>query len=325
MRLQSLIAVVVFIAGGASPAVAQRFSFERSFDVPGQSVLDVSTMQGKIEVTAGEPGRIVVLGNATVRVDWNVPANAAELARKVADNPPIQQDGQTLRLQPPSNPTEQRAVTVSYQVRVPPGTEVTATTESGETTIRGVSRAVTVHTQSGAIAVMQIGGATVVTTGSGSVTADGITGPLSVTTASSGITARALEGDLRIRTGSGSVDAAFAGDGAADVETGSSTIRLTGIRGRVTAVTRSGRVSLQGMPRQHWIVSNGSGGIDIETDASRLALDLNSGSGSVKVIGGAVDGSVAKRKVVGAIAGGGPLVRAASRSGSIVVRVGGSS
>src|SRR5215203_3467904 len=155
MHLQTLpIAAIVLISIGASPALAQRFSFERSFEVLGQSVLDVSTLHGKIEVTPGEPGRVVVVGTATVRVDWNVPANAADLARTVADNPPIQQDGQTLRWKTPSNPAEQRAVTVSYQVRVPPDTEVAATTESGETTIRGVSRRVTIRTQSGAIAVV---------------------------------------------------------------------------------------------------------------------------------------------------------------------------
>ena len=177
-----LLGVIVFIAGGSAPALAQRFTFERSFELSGPSAVDVRTIQGKIEVTAGEPGRIVVVGTATVRVDWNVPGNAADLARRVADNPPIRQDGQTLRLSPPSDPTDRRAVTISYQVRVPRETEVTATTESGETTIRGVSGAVTIQTQSGAITVMQVGGAAVVTTGSGAVTADGVAGSLSVTT-----------------------------------------------------------------------------------------------------------------------------------------------
>jgi hypothetical protein len=53
------------------------------------------------------------VGTATVRVDRNVPTNAA-LARHVADNPPIQRDGQTVTLRPPSDPAEQRAVTVSF-------------------------------------------------------------------------------------------------------------------------------------------------------------------------------------------------------------------
>ena len=44
-------------------------------------------------------------------------------------------------------------MTVSYEVRVPPETEVTAASESGATTVRGVARAVVIRTQSGAIDV----------------------------------------------------------------------------------------------------------------------------------------------------------------------------
>jgi DUF4097 and DUF4098 domain-containing protein YvlB len=318
-----MLGLVAISVGSASPALAQRFPFERSFDMTGPSALDVSTIRGKIEITAGEPGRIVVVGTATVRVDWNVPANAADLARKVADNPPIQREGQTVRLRPPSDATEQRAVTVSYQVRVPPETEVASTSESGATTVRGVSRAVVIRTQSGAIDVMQLGGAAVVTSGSGSVAAHGVTGSVTVTTSSSSITARSVAGDLRVRTTSGAVDAAMSGEGDADLETGSSAIRLSGIRGAVTVVTQSGRVSLQGVPRRDWVASARSGSVDVATESNvPFTVDASSGSGAVKVIGAAVQGSVSKRKVVGSIAGGGPLMKLASGSGSIVVRLG---
>ena len=325
MRLRTiLLGIITFTVGSASPAVAQRFPFERSFDVTGPSRLDVSTIRGRIEITAGDPGRIVVVGMATVRVDWNVPANAADLARRVANDPPIHRDGQTVTLRPPSDPAEQRAVTVSYVVRVPPETETTASSESGATTVRGVNRAVVIRTQSAAIDVMQLGSTAVVTTGSGSVTAEGVAGSLTITTSSSSITARAVAGDLRVRTKSGAVDAALSGEGNADVETGSSAIRLSGIRGAIIAATQSGRVSLQGVPRRDWNASAGSGSIDITTESPvPFTLDASSGSGSVKVIGASVEGSVSKRKVAGSIAGGGPLVKVFSRSGSIVVRSGG--
>jgi hypothetical protein len=71
------------------------------------------------------------------------------------------------------------------------------------------------------------------------------------------------------------------------------------------------------------MVTAGSGSIDIATASSAtFALDA-SGGGSVKVIGPDVQGSVSKRKVVGTIAGGGPLMKVVSRSGSVVLRVGG--
>ena len=325
MRLRTtLFGIVAFSVGSASPAVAQRFPFERSFEVTGPSVLDVSTIRGKIAVTAGEPGRIVVMGTVTVRVDWNVPANAAELARHVADNPPIQRDGQTVKLRPPTEPAERRAVTVSYDVRVPPETAVTTASESGATTVRGVAGAVVIQTQSSAIDVMHLGGTGAVTTGSGSVMVDGVAGSLAITTSSSSVTVRAAAGDLRVRTQSGAVEATLSGEGNADVETGSSGIRLNGIRGAVIVVTRSGRVSLHGVPGRDWSASTGSGGLDIATESSvPFTLDASTRSGSVKVVGSSVQGSVSKRKVTGTIAGGGPLVKVASRSGSIVVRWGG--
>jgi len=322
MRLWTiLLGIMVFCAGSASPALAQRFPFERSFDVTGPSALDISTIRGKIEVTVGEPGRVVVAGTATVRVDWNIPPNAADLARNVANNPPIQREGQTLRLRPPPAGAEQRAVTVSYQVRVPPETEVTAASASGATSVRSVTGAVVIRTQSGAIDVTRLGGTAVVTTGSGSVTADGVAGSLSVTTSSSGVTAHSVAGDLRVRTNSGEVEAVLSGEGNVDVETGSSAIRLSGIRGSVIATTRSGHVTLQGVPRRDWVASAGSGSIEIATE-SFVPLSIDAGSGSsVKIIGASVQGSISKRKVVGSIAGGGPLVKVASRSGSIVIRL----
>jgi hypothetical protein len=324
VRLQTLpFWIVAIIAGTASPAVAQRFPFERSFAVSGPSALDVSTIRGKIEVTVGEPGRIVVLGTATVRVDWNVPPNAIDLARKVADNPPVQHDGPTVRLSSPSDPAELRAVTVSYEVRVPPQTQVTTRTESGATTVRGVTGAVVVRTQSGAIEVRQLGGTAVLTSGSGSVTVDGVAGSLTVTTNSSSVTARSAAGDLRVRTTSGSVDARLSGEGDADIETGSSAIRVSGARGAIIAATQSGRVTLHGVPRRDWQASTGSGSVDITTaPAVPFTLDARSGSGSVKVVGASVQGTVSKRMVAGSIAGGGPHVRVTSRSGSVVVRLG---
>jgi DUF4097 and DUF4098 domain-containing protein YvlB len=316
------IGIVALSAGSASPALAQRFPFERSFDVSGPSTLDVSTIRGKIEVTHGEPGRIVVVGTATVRVG-NVPADAVELARKVAANPPIQREGQTIKLRPPTDAAEQRAVTVSYQVRVPPDAEVTTVSDSGATSVRGVSRAVVIRTQSGAIEVTQLGGTAAITTGSGEVTVGDVAGSLTVTTSSSSVTARSVGGNLRIRTSSGAVEATLSGEGDADVETGSSAIRLSGLRGGVLAATQSGRVLLNGVPRRDWIASAGSSSVDV-TVASPIAftIDATSGSGSVKVTGATVEGSVSKRQVSGSIAGGGPRMQLGSRSGSIVVRVG---
>ena len=154
----TLVALVAatFVAISA-PAMAQRQPFERTIDVSGASTLDVSTIRGKIDVRGGAPGKIVVSGQVTVRVGWDVPADAVEIMRRVAEHPPIEVDSQAVRLRPPSDAEARRAVTVSYEVQVPPEAQVLTLSDSGATTVSGVRGAVDTTTQSGAIAVARLG------------------------------------------------------------------------------------------------------------------------------------------------------------------------
>ena len=306
----------------ALPAHAQRFTFDRSFDVKGQTTLDVRTIRGKIDVSLGDPGRVVVRGTVTVRVGWDVPANAVELARQVAGHPPVEQTAGVVRLRPPADSNESRAVTLSYEVRVPADTRVISESDSGATAVREVSGAVSIRTQSAAISISRLGGSAEVTTGSGDVTADGVTGAASITTASSAITARGLGGSLRARTNSGVIEATFSGTGDVDVQTSSSAITLTGVNGGLVTSTQSGHTRVSGTPRAAWDVSSGSGAVEITFDRRvGVTLDAMSGSSDVKINGGSVAGSVSKGRAAGAIAGGGPTVRLYSRSGQIRVTV----
>jgi DUF4097 and DUF4098 domain-containing protein YvlB len=319
----SVALALALVLGTASIARAQRFPFERTFEMQGVSTLDVSTMRGKIEVVAGAPGRIVVTGTATVRLAWDAPSNAVELARRIAEQPPIERDGNTVRLRPPSDAAEQKATTVSYTVHVPPDTDVRTDSDSGATSIRRVAGPVAVRTQSAAIDVADLGATANITTGSGAVRVDGVKGALAVTTGSSSFSGRSLEGDVRVRTSSGAVDAALIGRGGVDVQTGSSAITVRGARGGVIATSQSGRVTVAGAPGSAWTLSTSSSAIDIAIDrAASLSLEASSRSGSVKVEGGEVRGDVSKNRIAGTIGDDGPLVRAMSGSGSILLTVG---
>ena len=67
--------------------------FERTYQMGANGVLDVSTARGRIEIVGAETDRVTVTGTATVRIGWNVPANAVEIAKRVAANPPVEEDG----------------------------------------------------------------------------------------------------------------------------------------------------------------------------------------------------------------------------------------
>jgi hypothetical protein len=320
MRIYSsptVLATAVILAF-ALPASAQRVAFERSYTVGATPTLDVTTIRGKIDVSVGTTDRVEVRGSATVRWGLSSPAEAYELVKRVAANPPIQQDGDTIRLRPPAAPEEQRAMTVAYDITVPRGTIVRTNSDSGETTISGVAGRVSIRTESASIAVRDLGGDTDVTTQSGAVDADSVAGNLNVSTQSSRVTARNLGGGLRVRTQSGAVEGTFRGLGSVDIGTSSSAIDLTGVKGALTATSNSGRIRVSGLPGEPWQVTSGSGSFELDFDSdANLTLDARSGSGSVRVDGSALKGSASKGAATGTVGLGGPLVRASSRSGSI--------
>ena len=307
----------------ADPARAQRFPFERTYSVSPDAVLDVLTQRGAIDVSTGPAGQVIVRGTVSVRIGFNVPPDALELAKRLAGNPPITRDGATVRLRPPTTEDEQRAVTLSYRVIVPAGMQVRAETDSGATSIARVAGPVTVTSQSGAIELDRLGGGAVVHGSSGAVRADGVAGDLDVRTQSGGLTLSGLGGGLRLRTQSGGVDVRFASDarGTSDVETGSSGITIDGVRGGLSVVSNSGRVRVSGTPGAPWLVGVGSSSIELSIDQTApLELDASSGSGDVYVTGRALDGSSSRKgSVTGTLGGGGPLVRASTRSGSVKV------
>ncbi|MEO7275017.1 MAG: DUF4097 family beta strand repeat-containing protein [Vicinamibacterales bacterium] len=315
LRLTALLTVCLAVA---SPAAAQRFTFEKSLDAGTAATLDVTTERGKIDITTGDEAHIVIKGTVTVRVGVNVPANAVTLAQQLADQPTtIEQSGTVVRVQPPKEDDVRRAVTVSYEIRVPAQAIVSAISDSGAIAVHGVGGALTVTTRSGAISLSGLGALANITTGSGAVSLTGAGGPVTVRTQSSGITLRELRSNLDAHTQSGSVNATFTAPGDVVVETGSSEISLSGVNGSLTTTTRSGRTTVVGRATKPWTSSSTSGGIRLAVGSGGLTVEATTGSGSVVIEGLRVDGTIEKRKVVGTVARGGPAVRATSRSGSI--------
>jgi hypothetical protein len=283
----------------AAPALAQRVPFTQTFEVGATPALEVTTGRGKIAVKTGAPGRIVVNGLVAVRIGADVPSDAVAIAQRVAATPPVRHNGDLVVLSTPAEGRERRAVTVSYEVEVPPATRVKTTSESGETTVAGIEGPLAVKTQSAAITVQRTRGDTTVATGSGAVKLDKADGTTSVTTESSSVTATDLGGSLRVETGSGAVVVALSGSGPVNVRTSSSSVRLRGLSGAADVETGSGRID-----------------VALASKASPR-VDLSTGSGSVTLKGIDVDGTVEKRRVTGSVGTGGALVRLVSRSGSI--------
>lgn len=313
----------LLLLAAAAPAHAQRFTFERTFPSSQADALDIQTVRGKITVTGTDADRLIVRGTVTVRVGVNVPADAVDLARTLAASPPVALQGSTVRLRGAADPDTRRAATVSYEVQVPRLTRVTTVSQAGATSIEGVAAPLSVHTHSSAITLEALGSTAGVATGSGAVQVDGVAGELRVNTSSGSISARGVGGPLEVQTGSGSVDVAMTGTGDVRIQTHSSAIVAKGLRGGLNVSTESGHVRAGGAPGRPWMISTGSGAVDLDLapDAA-VIVDARSRSGSVTGEGVHATEPATKRRIVGTINGGGPKMTVTSRSGSILIRTG---
>lgn len=314
-----MVCAILSVCLSATAALAQQLTFEREYPAATVAALDVMTGRGQIAITGGAQGVVTVVGTVTVRVGLTAPADALAVARRVAAAPPVEVRGSELRLRAPSDAADRRAVTVSYVVRVPAATPISAASESGAVAVSGVSGPLAIRTQSSAIDVSDVAGGADVQTGSGAVRFDHVSGAVRVTTSSSAIRGSALGGSFRARTQSGLVEASFRDEGDVDVVTGSSAVTLRRVAGGLQVSTSSGRVDVSGRPLRPWNVVSGSGGLDVALDAgSHATLDATTRSGSVEV-DGATGLQSDRRRATGPIGGGGPLVRLENRSGTIHV------
>ena len=187
--LTGILATAVAAAAWAAPRSETRGSFDRTLKVAEPASVDVRTGSGNIHVKQGDSSSVVI--HAEIRSghgDWGGDSNAEQRIREIEKNPPIEQDGNTVRIGHTHDSDLYRNISISYEIRVPAQTRLDASTGSGDFTATGVQLEISGHTGSGNIRVRGIKGAMRASTGSGDVEASG-----------------EQHGDWHLRTGSGNV------------------------------------------------------------------------------------------------------------------------
>jgi hypothetical protein len=259
------------------PVFAAEATFDRTLKVNGKVDLSVSTGSGSIRITHGADGQIHVFGR--VRSSFGA---SDEQVRQVADNPPIEQTGNIVRIG--ARRENLHNINIDYEIQAPVDSFLKATSGSGEVNVEGV------------------GDNAKLTTGSGSIHATG------------------LRGGFSIDTGSGGIYADQIGDGDVRAETGSGSIELRNIHGALVAQTGSGSIKAAGTPSSPWKLQTGSGGIELSTGDAGINIDASTGSGSIHTDRElTTQGAANRHHVTGKINGGGPVVRMETGSGSIRV------
>ncbi|MDA2914318.1 DUF4097 domain-containing protein [Acidobacteriia bacterium AH_259_A11_L15] len=312
----ALLAALVLFTGTAcalGPFSAEG-SFERTLTVTGPVKLEVQTGSGDISVRAGEPGQVIVRGQIRARG-----TDAEEKIEQLEANPPIKQDGNTIRVGPIQDRNLRRNVSISYELIVPVDTRLEADTGSGDLTIAGIRGPVSADTGSGSIQLSNLGGNVTADTGSGDIELRTIEGNVSADTGSGSIRASGVAGAFSGDTGSGNVRLEQTAPGPVNVNIGSGSVELSGVRGPVKVSTGSGDITVQGEPAGNWSLSAGSGDIRLRLpqDAG-FQLQARTSSGSVHSDHPLmVQGTVKRNELRGTVRGGGPEIIAHTGSGNI--------
>ena len=324
-RVLGIISLVAVLAAVGLPASAgsAKGSFERTLTVNGPVDLAVTTGSGHITVRAVEGNQVRVQGLVEARSGWSGSngLDPEEKVRRIVANPPIVQNGNTIRIGHIEDEALRQNVSINYEIEVPADTRLKAETGSGHQTIEGLKGPVQVNTGSGHLEISRIGSGVDAETGSGHIELTDVKGDVRAETGSGHITATGIAGNFRGNTGSGSVEARLAIPAEADIETGSGSVEVSGVRGGLRVSTGSGSIEVEGEPTKDWKLEAGSGGISVRLPAE-AAFEVNAHSDSGRVETShpvTVLGTVKRNELRGTVRGGGPRLTLETGSGTITI------
>jgi hypothetical protein len=286
MRTWLIPALAVALSGGLLFGADAEGSFDRTLNVNGPVDLDVQTGSGRIQVHAGGSSAVVIHGSIRVRERSFGSTGAGERVRAIETHPPIQQNGNVIRIGHMDDPELRRGVSIEYELTVPATTKLRANT------------------------------------GSGSVIVDAVRGPVNAETGSGSVTISKIDDEVRAHTGSGRIELDSI-KGGVDAHTGSGSIRGSRITGRIVADTGSGSVNVEQTGSGDIRAHTGSGGVTVHTPTEAgFELRAHTGSGSITVDRPmTVRGTIGKHELMAKVGGGGSaMVDVSTGSGSIRIQ-----
>jgi hypothetical protein len=120
-------------------AAAAEGTFKRALQVTGPVIIDLSTDTGSVNVRSGNSDEVVVTG--WVRVTNWFGGDALQVEKTIADNPPIQQGGNEIRIGHLAKAGLLHSVSINYDLIVPAGTSFRSHSGSSNQNLAAASAA----------------------------------------------------------------------------------------------------------------------------------------------------------------------------------------
>ncbi len=273
----------IALAAGLMARVDEDGSFDKSLTVSGPVDLEVQTDSGGINVTQGSAGSLRIHAILKAEHGWFNSGDAQEHIRELERNPPVEQDGNRVRVGYVRDRNLLRGVSMRFEIETPADTQVRARADSGGIQVEGVHGPVDCKTDSGGVQIRDIGSEVRAAADSGGIHIHNVKGALYARADSGGIEAMDIAGAIDAQTDSGSVRVS---------QTQAASIRAKADSGGVIVRLAAGA------------------GYDVSAESD---------SGTISVPEMTVKSSFSRHHIEGKVRGGGPMVTIRAESGSVTI------
>src|SRR5881227_3318775 len=199
-KLQISAVILVLTFSSAAYAEAEGH-FDRTLKVSGHVDLDIQSGSGNITVHQGDTNSVVVRGQVKASESWfgGGGVSAEEKVKRIEQNPPIEQNGNSIRIGRIQDEAVRNNISISYDVSVPKDTSVQSRTGSGDQRISDVAGPVRANTGAGNVTVSNVGSEVRANAGSGDLRISNVQGRTYTETGSGNTTATAIAGGFDAR------------------------------------------------------------------------------------------------------------------------------
>lgn len=293
-------------------------SFDRTLDISGPVVLDLSNVSGNVDINGSADGKVHI--HAEVRASGFGFESPRKRVNEILASPPVEQSGGTVRVG--KDVHGMRNVSISYEIQVPRNTEVETSVVSGSETVRGVRGPVKSNSVSGSVSISGVERDAQVNTVSGSVDVSDVGGDVRAGSISGSVNVSAPKGDVRAHAVSGVIQVTKPG-GRVQADSTSGVIEVDGAANDVKASAVSGRISVHGNPMAtgYWDLHTTSGTVEIALPPNaNVHLSAQASSGEIRADVPIVIEEQTKHSLRARIGQGGARIQIRTVSGQIDIR-----
>jgi hypothetical protein len=297
---------------------------QKSFPVNPGATLVIDADRGTIEITPGTGSEMEISVKRVVT--WGSEAKA----RKVLDDHQVEftQDGGTVTVRGRLNGGwktwgwNSPSLQVRYAVTLPRKSNVDLKSAGGTIKVGSLEGEVKANTSGGSIVIAAIEGPVTARTSGGTIEVESATGAVSARTSGGSIKLGTMKSTVDAETSGGTISAKHTAANARLATSGGS-INVDRADGALDAGTSGGsiRAGLNGSPAGDCSLRTSGGSIRISLPGNASAnIDASTSGGSVKSdLPVTVQGEIKRTSLVGKLGNGGPLIKARTSGGSIVI------